>query len=75
MTAGFSTYFSEDLQKHATFPRIPASPADITPTVEYIIENKFLNGIDIAVDGGWKLVTQKATNGEEDPRTLAPGLE
>ncbi|KAL8276411.1 hypothetical protein RQP46_011209 [Phenoliferia psychrophenolica] len=75
MTANFSTYFSDDLKKHATFPRKPASPDDITPTVHYIIENMFLNGIDIAVDGGWKLVTQKATNGEEDPRALAPGLE
>lgn len=33
MTANFSTYFSEDLKKHATFPRRPAAPSDILPTV------------------------------------------
>lgn len=33
MTANFSTYFSEDLKKHATFPRRPAAPSDIMPTV------------------------------------------
>lgn len=49
MTANFSTYFSDDLLKHATFPRVPATPDDVTPTIQYIIENKFLNGIDIAV--------------------------
>lgn len=49
MTANFSTYFSDDLLKHATFPRVPATPDDVTPTIQYLIENKFLNGIDIQV--------------------------
>ncbi|ORY79317.1 hypothetical protein BCR35DRAFT_279457 [Leucosporidium creatinivorum] len=76
MTANFSTYFSEDLKKHATFPRRPAAPSDILPTVVYLIENTFVNGQDVAVDGGWRLVTQKAAvEGEDDPRELAPGLE
>lgn len=76
MTANFSTYFSDDLQKHAAFPRIPASPEEIAPTVTFLIENKFANGIDVAVDGGWRLVTQRpGVSGGDDPRTLAPGLE
>ncbi|KAM0748073.1 hypothetical protein T439DRAFT_280196, partial [Meredithblackwellia eburnea MCA 4105] len=54
MTANFSTYFTNDLLEHATFPRIPMTPDEITPTVRYLIENKFVNGIDIKVDGGWK---------------------
>ena len=49
MTANFNTYFSDDLLKHATFPRVPATPDEVAATVQYIIENKFLNGVDIPV--------------------------
>ncbi|CAD6583684.1 MAG: hypothetical protein CYPHOPRED_002467 [Cyphobasidiales sp. Tagirdzhanova-0007] len=76
MTANFNTYFSDDLLKHATFPRVPATPDEVAATVQYIIENKFLNGVDIPLDGGWRLVTQKpGLEGGMDPRELAPGLE
>lgn len=76
MTANFSTYFSDDLLKHATFPRVPLTADQITPTIKYIIENVGLNGIDIPVDGGWRLVSSKAgIEGGKDPRELAPGLE
>lgn len=76
MTANFSTYFTDDLLKHATFPRVPLSPDQITPTIQYIIENIGVNGIDIPVDGGWRLVSTKpGLDGGQDPRELAPGLE
>jgi hypothetical protein len=104
MTENFSTYFSEDLKMHATFPRRPAAPSEIIPTVLYLIENEFVNGkaslivapslvpitesgtwlscwalspgIDIKVDGGWRLVTSKPSQPDgTDPRELAPGLE
>ncbi|KAK4687493.1 hypothetical protein P7C73_g2630, partial [Tremellales sp. Uapishka_1] len=76
MTSGFSKYFTDDLLKTATFPRIPLTPEQITPTVQYIIENVGVNGIDIPVDGGWRLVSLKAgVDGGSDPRDLAPGLE
>lgn len=52
------------------------TPGDIAGTVKYIIESRYLNGQDIAVDSGWRLVTQKVgVDGGADPRTLAPGLE
>jgi hypothetical protein len=76
MTANFSTYFSDDLLKHATFPRVPLIADQITPTIQYVIENVGVNGIDIPVDGGWRLVSQKpGLEGGQDPRELAPGLE
>lgn len=76
MTAGFSQYFTDDLLKHATFPRVPLTADQITPTIQYIIENVGLNGIDIPVDGGWRLVSSKpGITGGPDPRELAPGLE
>lgn len=76
MTASFSPYFSNDLKQHATFPRVPLTADQVTPTIKYIIENVALNGIDIPVDGGWRLVSAKPGNdGGADPRELAPGLE
>lgn len=76
MTANFNTYFTDDLLKHATFPRIPMTPNDLIPTLRYLFESKFMNGQDIAIDGGWKLVTQKpGVDGGPDPRELAPGIE
>ncbi|OWZ75914.1 hypothetical protein C366_05696 [Cryptococcus neoformans Tu401-1] len=76
MTSNFSTYFSDDLLKTATFPRVPLTADQITPTINYIIENVGINGIDIPVDGGWRLVSLKAgIEGGKDPRELAPGLE
>jgi hypothetical protein len=76
MTAGFSPYFADDLKQHATFPRVPLTADQITPTIRYIIENVAVNGIDIPVDGGWRLVTVKpGAAGGKDPRALAPGLE
>lgn len=76
MTADFNAYFTDDLLKHATFPRVPLTPDQITPTIQYIIENIGVNGIDIAVDGGWRLVSTKpGLEGGKDPRDMAPGLE
>ncbi|WVR05559.1 hypothetical protein IAU60_002578 [Kwoniella sp. DSM 27419] len=76
MTANFSTYFTDDLLKTATFPRVPLTADQITPTVQYLIENVGINGQDVAVDGGWRLVSLKpGVDGGADPRDLAPGLE
>lgn len=76
MTAGFSDYFKDALLKHATFPRKPLTPDHMSSTIKYIIENDGVNAIDIPVDGGWRLVMEKAgINGGDDPRSLAPGLE
>lgn len=76
MTGNFSAFFTDDLLKHATFPRIPLTVDQITPTVKYIIENVGVNGIDVPVDGGWKLVVSKpGLDGGKDPREVMPGLE
>lgn len=45
-------------------------------TVKYIIENVGVNGIDVPVDGGWRLVCSKpGVDGGRDPRETMPGLE
>ena len=76
MTGNFSTYFTDDLLKHATFPRAPLLPDQITRTIKYIIETTGLNAIDIPVDGGWRLVVSKpGLDGGVDPRELMPGVE
>lgn len=71
---GIFDYFLKDLETHAAFPRKPATPKDISHTIAYLIENQFVNGEDIRVDGGWRLVTPNVP-GEKDFRELAPGLE
>lgn len=69
-------YFKDDLLKFGTFPREPAAVEDVIPTIEYILENKFINAVDIEVGGAWRNVTQKAgLEGGTDPRLLAPALE
>lgn len=76
MTGNFSSFFTDDLLKHATFPRVPLTVDQMTPTVKYIIENVGVNGIDLPVDGGWKLVSSKpGLDGGKDPRETMPGLE
>jgi NAD(P)-dependent dehydrogenase (short-subunit alcohol dehydrogenase family) len=74
MTAGFSDYFRDDLLSHAAFPRRPVPADEIVKTVLYLVENEYVNGEDIRVDSGWRLVTAR-TPGQPDPRVLAPGLE
>lgn len=74
LTAGFSGYFQDDLTAHAAFPRSPVPAEKIVDTVVLLIENQWLNGEDIRVDGGWRLVTDRSKD-KRDPRELAPGLE
>lgn len=55
---------------------LPSATSLTLPRSNSLIENTFVNGQDVAVDGGWRLVTQKAAvEGDVDPRELAPGLE
>ncbi|KAK7202379.1 hypothetical protein BZA70DRAFT_286221 [Myxozyma melibiosi] len=72
--AGLGTYFEEDLKAHAAFPRRPVPVDEIVRTVEFIVENGYINGEDIRVDSAWRLVTNRAS-GLPDPRSVAPGLE
>lgn len=74
MTAGFSGYFQDDLTAHAAFPRRPVPADKVVDQVVSIIENEYLNAIDVRIDGGWRLVTDRSKD-REDPRVLAPGLE
>ncbi|CAN6613355.1 hypothetical protein TRVA0_005S02476 [Trichomonascus vanleenenianus] len=74
MTNNLAGYFQKDLQSHAAFPQVPVPPEEISRTVEFIIENGWINGEDIRVDGAWRLVFSRDPDGA-DPRTLAPGLE
>jgi NAD(P)-dependent dehydrogenase (short-subunit alcohol dehydrogenase family) len=62
------------LTAHAAFPRKPVPAEKIVDTVLLLIEQEWINGEDIRVDGGWRLVTDRAKD-REDPRVLAPGLE
>lgn len=74
MTASFGGYFAEDLKAHAAFPRRPVPAEKVVDQVVAIIENEYLNAIDVRIDGGWRLVTDRSSD-REDPRVLAPGLE
>lgn len=76
LTANFSSFFTDDLLKHATFPRVPLTVDHMSSTCKYIIENTGINGIEIPVDGGWRLVNSKpGLDGGKDPRETMPGLE
>lgn len=74
MNATLGDYFQNDLTSHAAFPRIPVPASEIFRTVKFLIESKWINGEDIRVDGGWRLVVDRP-KGEIDARELAPGLE
>lgn len=74
MNATLGDYFQDDLTSHAAFPRIPVPASEIFRTVKFLIESKWINGEDIRVDGGWRLVVNRP-KGEIDARELAPGLE
>ncbi|KAM0747658.1 NAD(P)-binding protein [Meredithblackwellia eburnea MCA 4105] len=67
-------YFESELESGATFPRRQADLQEIWSGVKFLIENEMLNGHDLKVDGGWRLVSNWAP-GEPDPRAKAPGLE
>ncbi|KAK4699997.1 hypothetical protein P7C70_g6256, partial [Phenoliferia sp. Uapishka_3] len=66
-------YFKGELQASATFPRRQAELSEIWHSVQFLIENGMVNGLDLKIDGGWRLVSN--WNGGKDPRSEAPGLE
>jgi hypothetical protein len=73
-TLPYATYFplsQDDLTAHAAFPRLPVPAEKIVDTVVHMMENQWLNGEDVRVDGGWRLVTDRSKD-KEDPRVLAP---
>ena len=49
MTNDFAKYYDDDLLTHATFPRRAAEPSDIISTVTFLVENQFVNGVDLQV--------------------------
>ncbi|CCH42837.1 3-oxoacyl-[acyl-carrier-protein] reductase [Wickerhamomyces ciferrii] len=74
MNAKLGDYFQDDLTSHAAFPRVPVPASEIFKAVKFLIESTWVNGEDIRVDGGWRLVVDRPKGGV-DARSLAPGLE
>ena len=67
-------YFLTELARSSTFPQRPIENHELAESVLFLIENGMMNGQDIRIDGGWRLVTDRHPD-RADYRTLAPGLE
>ncbi|TIC20808.1 NAD(P)-binding protein [Wallemia mellicola] len=67
-------YFLAELTKTCSFPARPIAPEEISSAVNYLITNGMMNGHDLRIDGGWRLIFDRSLD-REDPRILAPGLE
>ncbi|TIC72154.1 NAD(P)-binding protein [Wallemia mellicola] len=67
-------YFLSELERSSSFPARAIEHDEIAGTVLFLIENGMMNGQDIRIDGGWRLVTDRHPD-RPDYRTLAPGLE
>ncbi|RSH90306.1 hypothetical protein EHS25_001640 [Saitozyma podzolica] len=76
LNAGLGGFFTDDLLKHAIFPRAPIGSEQISSTIKWIIETGAINATNIFVDGGWKMVvTKPGIEGGKDPRESWPGVE
>ncbi|KAI5480159.1 hypothetical protein MNV49_001820 [Pseudohyphozyma bogoriensis] len=73
MAGPFMGYFQSELDAAATFPRRQASLDEIWEGCKFLIEHGMINGLNLKIDGGWRLVSN--WNGGKDPRAEAPGLE
>ena len=67
-------YFLTELARSSTFPQRPIEHHEIAGSVLFLIENGMMNGQDVRIDGGWRLVTDRHPD-RPDHRSLAPGLE